>query len=87
MKTILIVVTWLTVGPQVSTSELNSESACRTALKVTAEMLQRQSSSNLTGPHGPLQLEKDPAPGLNEWVLRTATVGREVVRLSCVGAG
>lgn len=86
MKAVLLVVSWLNVGPHVSMTELHSEASCRTALRAAGEMLQRQSTSNLTGPHRPLLFDRDPTPGVDDWVLRTATIGREVVRLRCIAA-
>lgn len=82
MKTILIISTWLTIGPQVSTHGFEQISDCRIAMKATAEMIRRQALTNVTAPHRELQVSEDSNP--DQMALLTASVGREVARLRCV---
>ncbi|UUZ66444.1 hypothetical protein LP417_33040 (plasmid) [Polaromonas sp. P1-6] len=85
MKAILIVSTWLSVGPQISTSSFEQMAECRIAMKEAATMVQQQALSNLTGPHRELVLDTD-SPS-NRVTLRTPATGREVMRLQCIGSG
>lgn len=82
MKSILVIITWLSAAPIVATTELSNAPTCRAAMAAAAEMIRAQALSNLTGPHRELQTQ--PGPSSDELVLRTPTVGREVARLRCV---
>ena len=80
MKAILVTVTWLTLGPQVSTQTFEQLAECRAAMRAVASMVQQGALTNLTGPHRDLVLQDDDTDS----VLRTPSTGREVVRLRCV---
>ena len=65
MKAILLVTTWLSVGPTVLVQPVATLPACRAAMRVSAQMLQAQALSNLTGPHRELVLQTDALDGGN----------------------
>ena len=62
MKTILIITTWLNMGPTVLVQPLDKMNACRSIMQATAEMLRSQALSNLTGSHNQLVLENGQSP-------------------------
>lgn len=84
MKAILLVTTWLSLGPQVVVQPMEQMTVCRIAMQSTAQMITAQALSNLTGPHRELIAETDHA---GDVTLRTPSVAREVARLRCLPVG
>lgn len=84
MKALLLVTTWLSVGPTVLVQPVDTLPACRAAMQASAQMLQAQALSNLTGAHRDLALQTDALNG--DLTLRTPVGGRDVARLRCIAA-
>lgn len=83
MKALLLIVSWLQIGPQVQVQPIESVAACQVAAVATARMISAQALTNMNSPHRELILEKEEKTG--DWHLLTGSVGREVVRISCIG--
>ena len=82
MKAILLGVSWIQSGPYVQVQQVDSMEACQVAAEETSRMIAGQALSNMTGPHRNLTLVTDEKSG--ELRLLTDTIGREVIRISCV---
>jgi hypothetical protein len=80
MKAILIVVTWLQVGPVVSMTPMHSIVACRAAAELAIHSIQRSAAGNLTIAHQDLVIERHARE--TAWTATTPR-GRHVARVEC----
>lgn len=83
MNAVLIVVTFLvgnTLGPQVSTLAMPGLDACNAARASLAAQIVRTAKTNMTSGEATVGVD-------DQDTVVTAFNGREIARLSCLGAG